>query len=753
MTNKKPTYPRCSFGKIVINSVSIILCLQLIAFLSLKTSAQVAIPFWKLRPEIYSEKDIINYQSVVDKTLFISTRRGLALVNPSGASYLSNVTGTYQGFMFEVGGKLFYKTSDGAWLVNPEGRAELLKGMEGDLYGADTFNGNRVFCWTQKGPYVVDLAGNISPVRTIDGDVTSTLNVQGRLFVLATKGLYLFDGSPEPLKIEDIKGNIAPFLTFDDKVIVKAFISEIEGQFWLVDSKGAAKRLYDTEDELIGYSNNAIEIEGRLFLNTSKKLVQLDQSYNPHIVERINGDIIGTQKFGNQIFIQTSEWAWLVDTDGKTTPISGISGPVFQIEATGDYLFAGTEQGLFIVDHDGQSKRVPEIKCNVGFLKRLEGRLFVGTSCDGIRVLNDTGEIITHFWASLGNIFDVFSWSGNIFLVSEKGLFRLDPNVRIKTKLVPKNLWGALISFVLPSNWLPTDDVRADAAYYDESGENPYSEVNPANFKFASGNGAGLPSVDKFLYRDQFLYNVNLGNTDAQYWVKDEWENAFPERGAYYGVPSQYSIAVLPFVVSAFSILFSFVLAPRSAFCHAAIMNPWLRRYFSLGSIPLLLSVFPSLRRYILRRYINAINQDKEYTEWKDRFIYPEDDFLPNRFGKKIADERKLLLLGPSGIGKTSFFKYLVTSYATKEGPPSPGNVCPVYISLTNFGINSSLEELVYTQLFAYGRITDKELAPMFLEDGGLLIFSMESMKFRMLQTGRNLPSLLRDFGRQTIFV
>src|SRR5207237_4485149 len=97
------------------------------------------------------------------------------------------------------------------------------------------------------------------------------------------------------------------------------------------------------------------------------------------------------------------------------------------------------------------------------------------------------------------------------------------------------------------------------------------------------------------------------------------------------------------FILPGFFVIGCFALAPKIGFCHSAIMNPWLRKYFSLGSVPLLLSVFPSLRRHILHRYSNSVNKDKEFTEWKKRFVCPDEEFQPENFGKKLESERRLL--------------------------------------------------------------------------------------------------------------
>jgi MinD-like ATPase involved in chromosome partitioning or flagellar assembly/GTPase SAR1 family protein len=165
------------------------------------------------------------------------------------------------------------------------------------------------------------------------------------------------------------------------------------------------------------------------------------------------------------------------------------------------------------------------------------------------------------------------------------------------------------------------------------------------------------------------------------------------------------------------------LLAPKVNFCHYLIMDRRLRAYFSLGMIPLFLSIFPWLRQHILRRYVSGISKDKEFEMWKTRFIPPGEEFFPENFGKRLEKNKRLLLVGQSGVGKTSFFKYLAANYASSEDRPSfPRKVIPIYISLRNYGGNS-IKDLVYSQLFAYGEITDRELAEMFLSHGGFLIF------------------------------
>lgn len=322
-----------------------------------------------------------------------------------------------------------------------------------------------------------------------------------------------------------------------------------------------------------------------------------------------------------------------------------------------------------------------------------------------------------------GDVRTIVSVGEFFYVVSELDIFApriyvLDPKAQIKSKLVANNWWD----HVLPSEWLPAGKAQASAAYSDEIQRYPYFNRIRPEFRFAARDDDAPPTDDKFSTQQQFNYELGWGPNKVDYWVRDNWGNTFEHRALYRGLPSQYAFGGAPFLLSTLFVLSCFGLAPKVRFCHSAIMNPWLRKYFSLGSVPLLLSVFPSLRRHILSRYLANVRNQSDFHDWQSRFIYPSEDFRPERFGNRLKKDRRLLLIGRSGIGKTSFFKHLTAYYASQSDGIIPAKHFPVYISLTNYG-GGSLEDLVLDQLFSYGSITDKELAPLFLEQGGFVIF------------------------------
>jgi hypothetical protein len=151
-------------------------------------------------------------------------------------------------------------------------------------------------------------------------------------------------------------------------------------------------------------------------------------------------------------------------------------------------------------------------------------------------------------------------------------------------------------------------------------------------------------------------------------------------------------------------------------------MNPYVRNYGSFGLVPILLTVVPPVRRHIFRRYLNEICSDANFSEWQQRFIVPATEFLPENFGKNLEKRRTLFLLGQSGIGKTSYFRYLIISYATQQKIKlPPKNVVPIFLPLSRYQ-EEEPENIFYAQLANYGRLTDKQLNNWFLQQGGFLI-------------------------------
>jgi len=168
-------------------------------------------------------------------------------------------------------------------------------------------------------------------------------------------------------------------------------------------------------------------------------------------------------------------------------------------------------------------------------------------------------------------------------------------------------------------------------------------------------------------------------------------------------------------------ILLLIILAPYIEFCQQLLMNPWVRKYGSFGLIPIILSVFPPARQHLLRRYFRRLTKEKEFSDIQPTFVIPGNEFDPNALGTLLLEERKLLLLGQTGIGKTFYFEYLTGYYARNNNTP-PAGAIPIFLPLARY--KGDVPENIYTaQLSAFGQLSDRELNSWFLQKGGFLFF------------------------------
>jgi hypothetical protein len=201
--------------------------------------------------------------------------------------------------------------------------------------------------------------------------------------------------------------------------------------------------------------------------------------------------------------------------------------------------------------------------------------------------------------------------------------------------------------------------------------------------------------------------------------VQDGWPNRFDLKREYTGIPNVLSsLAVVP-ILFAIIVSLTLILAPYNVFCHDLVMNPMIRKFGSFGILPLALSIFPSVRRHVMKRYSTELLTDEQF---KNYFLYPANEFRPEKFGKALSSIRRVLLLGQSGIGKTSYFKHLTHYYARSDNH-LPKNAIPVYITLANYQNGITLERLIFDQLQTYGRMSDDELNEWLLKQGGFLLF------------------------------
>jgi len=204
-------------------------------------------------------------------------------------------------------------------------------------------------------------------------------------------------------------------------------------------------------------------------------------------------------------------------------------------------------------------------------------------------------------------------------------------------------------------------------------------EVEPGGFKVHGKRDFTLPRLSKgdytlYIQAEDLNGNVD-GSPSIQFTVYSSWQDLFSWLKL---VPIIFLVLIL------LAIILAIILAPFRDFWHELLMNPWVRRIGSLGLIPIALTIFPPIRRHILKRYFRGVRNDEEFSDWQGRIVIPTDDFFPDAFGKVLTRKKKLLLPGDAGIGKTSYLRYLTSHYAREKETP-PIGVVPVFFPLVRY--------------------------------------------------------------------
>lgn len=527
------------------------------------------------------------------------------------------------------GGKLYFATTEGLWVIGEDRQALKLEVVRGGAITGVRFGSKTLFVGTSESLWVIDEGGTLTEVKGIkdlNREDSSWEVVGERLFIgTQNEGLWLVNSDGKPTRIEDWKGRISSIVAYGEE----AFVISDSG-YWLVNQAGHVIRVKGMKGN---FYNAAQPVAEKLLVVTDVGvwIVSQDGDVTPvSLAERVDW----AWSLGDTVLINTANGSfWLVDHVGRITPVPQLqqwpNDGEHTVSFLGEKLFLGMPDGLYVVDEHGSSLRVEDVKGSIGFVGVGGEQMYVGTT-EGLWVFDKDLRQVGRMTSIKGQVMDVALLGADIYVVTFAGLSRLDPKVRIKADLLPGVGWRTLSSNWLPSNWLPSENIQAVGYYADENGHDPYPANAIREFRFARVEGEATPEPQKFTIQGDFNYNIDWGKNEVQFWVLDRWGNVFlTEKAIYFGVPHQIFFAMLFFIVSVLFVLGCFALAPRVDVCHSAIMNPWLRKYFSLGSVPLLLSVFPSLRRHLLRRYSASINRDKEFYEWENGLSAPVKNFSP----------------------------------------------------------------------------------------------------------------------------
>lgn len=435
------------------------------------------------------------------------------------------------------------------------------------------------------------------------------------------------------------------------------------------------------------------------------------------------------------IWLATTTGAYRIDGN-SAVPITGNDLSVHAIKLINGKILLGTQTGLYTYDESTLTLTlVSDKELYVNNIDVIDGQTWLAT--DTGAYLFESNSLRPLLTQKL-NVRDIRRINGKIWFaagsaaradhpVEPGGLFRLDEGVSISiTPYSADSWWKSLLQKILGEDVRVEGVFKAKVRYVGPDGKD-FDATVPRQFDVimtpSETEFNKAVEVKQYTPVDSFERYLAGGRTTIYMRARDKWGNT-PKSPTSSGwvIPGPI---VLPVMFSAFWLVLlvvAFCLAPYNDFCHEVLMNPFVRRYGSFGVVPLILTLFPFARRHLFRRYFRALRADEEFSEWQTRFVMPTETLLPERLGQALAQKSVLLFLGESGIGKTSYFKYLMGYYAlnSSKGLP-PGNVVPVFLPLKRHR-DKTPGEIFAGQLEKYGGLTDADLNSRFLMKGGFLI-------------------------------
>ena len=590
---------------------------------------------------------------------------------------------------------IWFATTNGAYRVT-DSRTERIPDKVLDVITLQVLSPGKVCVGTPSGALLIE-DGHVRQLGPSDSAILNIYVVDKDLWLAADRGAYKVaqSGSIQLMSPDNTRTN---------------YIAKIQGAVWIGTSSGVYRLGNDgsKNNYLSGFDVRKIsEVNGSIWVATNKGSYELVTNI-PQRIPDIEIPVEGVFDIDGKPWIASNRGAFKV-IGGKATQISfegNIS--VKEIQKLNDQVWLGTNHGALVVREDGRLSRIPDIDAEVQHLRILNGVLWISTTSGAYRVL-----------------------AGSISA----------------TVTSADSLWKSFVQKLSPWPVVVSGDVATNIKYVAPDGG---SVSSPALIR---PEFRVILDTDESSFKDDiqqtnyspvktFVKNLSSGQRTLFIAARDKWGNTLQTQIAVLIIPS---LAISAVVIPCFwiAVLTGLIwLAPTNDLVNDLLMNPWLRNISSFGLIPLAMTVVPHVRRHMLKRYFNGLLRDREFTEMLKRYEMPDREFCMDNFGTRLASERVLLITGQSGLGKTSYLKYLVGSYAgglyhfpgqpqsafgtsivkrvaKPRSVPSDG-VIPVFIPLVRYR-GQKIDDMIAAQLASYGRLSDRQLCSWYIDQGGFL--------------------------------
>jgi hypothetical protein len=311
--------------------------------------------------------------------------------------------------------------------------------------------------------------------------------------------------------------------------------------------------------------------------------------------------------------------------------------------------------------------------------------------------------------------------------MTKNGLYRFDESTRIVATLTSSDSWWKqAIERLTGGKFWVEGAIRPLVRYSDTNNQDPYDSSLARHFRIILERDKVRfeEKVNRLDYSsaDGFERTVAAGPCTLYLSLIDEWNNRFDYTIASWVLPGSLTAAIAVGAAWTVTVVVIVVLAPFSSFCHWLLMNPFARNVGSLGMAPIALTVFPFVRRHVLRRYLRGLRDDESVAHRHGGYVVPSADFDTQAFGRRLAQLRSVLVFGQSGVGKTAFLSRLAASYAAKRAGRLPlRGVTPVLLALR---LHEGTDPIAIfaDELARVGQVSDRALAEWFLVQGTFLI-------------------------------
>jgi hypothetical protein len=506
-------------------------------------------------------------------------------------------------------------------------------------------------------------------------------------------------------------------------------LSNLNGNIWLATREGAFRMDGDTptrmSDERVV---RRVELVGQeIWFATDKGAYPLATPLKRTPDQQL--DVRAIEQIDNQIWLATKTGAFRTDRTNLYPIAPELHLDVYTIKSINGKIWLGTETGLYTVNGNNLTLVSDEVR-RIYNIAQIDGRIWL-CSLQGVYSFDETNglkpllndnldvkemrKIASKFWVATGSHPN-----------QHGGIYRVDEDVSISIR--PSRSWlEALLQDVFRLNVWIEGTIKPEIQYSRRSDNtDPYGSEVPKEFDviltFSKTDFDEAIRKERYSRAPEFERTLSGGRTTIYLSARDKWGNrSAPVTITAWVIPKPFLLFPLLLALLWWALLLLVLfLAPYSKFFMRALMNPFLRKVLTFGFVPLIITLFPVARRHLLKAYLREVARDDEFAEWQKRFVLPDEQLSAPHIAEMLGKNSVLFLVGESGIGKTSYFKYLLGCYASDRKLLS--HVVPVFLPLRRHRGKAPID-IFASQLATYGGLTDVELTKWLLGQGEFLIF------------------------------